>query len=81
MRSPVRKSCELSGTLRLLVLPALQSPMPDASADSTLMTHVLVGAPLLLGTGSGGPNRHPAFVHWSSLHYPPGQSPSVVHAL
>src|SRR5439155_26381397 len=51
MRSPVRKSCELSGTLSLLVLPALQSPMPDAPGDRTLMTHHPLGAPSLLGAG------------------------------
>ena len=65
MRSAVRKSCELSGTFKLVVLPILQSPVPAASPDSTLMTQVLVAAPLceVFGTGSGGPNKHPAFVH------------------
>ena len=83
MRSAVRKSCELSGRLRPLVLPALQSDVPAASAESTLMTHELVAAPLCeaLGTGSGGPNKHPAVVHCRNLHEPPGQSAPVVQVL
>ena len=47
------------------------------------MTQVLVAAPPCepFGTGSGGPNRHPAFEHSRNLHAPPGQSAFVVQAL
>src|SRR5437660_12331077 len=45
MRSPVRKMPELSGRLRFVVLPALQSAVPAAFPVIVLMTHVLVAAP------------------------------------
>ena len=65
MRSPVRKIPELSGRLRAVVLPTLQSALPVAFAVIVLRTHVLVAAPVCeeFGIGSGGPKRQPAFVH------------------
>src|SRR5437764_15069117 len=66
MRSPVRKMPERSGRLRPEVLPALQSAVPAALAVAVLMTHVLVAAPAcaVLGIGSGGPQRQPAFLYF-----------------
>jgi hypothetical protein len=62
--SPVRLRPEVSGRLRFVVTPVLQSAVPAAFADTVLMTHVLVAAPLCepFGIGSGGPKRQPAFV-------------------
>ena len=73
MRSADRKIAELSGMLRAVVEPALQSAVPAAFADTVLMTHVLVAAPLCegFGMGSGGPNRQPAFVHVRRAHFGP----------
>ena len=83
IRSPVRKSLDESGRLRPVVVPVLQFADPDASAESTLMTQVLVADPPceLFGTGSGGPKRHPAAVHCRNEHEPPGQSALVVQEL
>src|SRR5947199_7441741 len=69
MRSPVRKIRELSGRLRFVVLPAAQSPLPEAFAVIVLITHMLNAAPLCeaFGIGSGGPKRHPVEVHVPSL--------------
>src|SRR5437870_12854439 len=55
MRSPVRKIPELSGRLRAVVLPTLQSALPVAFAVIVLRTHVLVAAPVCeeFGIGSG----------------------------
>src|SRR5947207_6010046 len=77
MRSPVRKMPELSGKLRFVTLPAAQSAVPEALAVRVLITHVLVAAPPFeeLGIGSGGPNRQPAFVHFSRAHFPLLQLP------
>src|SRR5205823_7653956 len=60
-RSPVRKSSELSGRLRLEA-PLAQSAMPLALTDTELMTHRLIGVVAEFGIGSGGPNRHPTLV-------------------
>ena len=70
-RSPSRKMAELSGTLSAVVVPAAQSAVPAAFAVIVLITHVLVDAPrcAVLGIGSGGPNRQPAFVHFSRAHF------------
>src|SRR5436309_5252115 len=65
-RSPVRKSSELSGRLRLEA-PLPQSAVPVASADTVLMTHRLIGVVAVFGIGSGGPNRHPTLVQLRSL--------------
>jgi len=79
MRSPVRKMPELSGRLRFVVLPALQSAVPAAFPVIVLTTHVLVAAPAceVFGIGSGGPKRHPAFVHWVWAHFALLQAPPV----
>jgi len=79
MRSPVRKMPELSGRLRSVVLPALQSAVPAAFPVIVLMTHVLVAAPACeeFGIGSGGPKRQPAFVHWVWAHFALLQAPPV----
>src|SRR5207302_668083 len=83
IRSPVRKSLDESGRLSPVVVPVLQFADPDASAESTLMTQVLVADPPceLFGTGSGGPKRHPAAVHCRNEHEPPGQSALVLQEL
>ena len=60
-RSPVRKSSELSGRLRLEA-PLAQSAVPLALTDTELMTHRLIGVVAEFGIGSGGPNRHPTLV-------------------
>src|SRR2546426_3029983 len=65
-RSPVRKSSELSGRLRLEA-PLAQSAVPLASADTVLMTHRLIGVVAVFGIGSGGPNRQPTLVQFRSL--------------
>src|SRR3989454_10801879 len=65
-RSPVRKSSELSGRLRLEA-PLAQSAVPVALADTELMTHRLIGVVAEFGIGSGGPNRHPTLVRLRSL--------------
>ncbi len=79
MRSPVRKMPELSGRFRPVVLPALQSAVPVALAVAVLMTHVLVAAPAceVLGIGSGGPKRQPAFVHLVWAHFALLQTPAL----
>ncbi|TMB08653.1 MAG: hypothetical protein E6J71_28800 [Deltaproteobacteria bacterium] len=79
MRSPVRKMPELSGRFRPVVLPALQSAVPAALAVAVLMTHVLVAAPAceVLGIGSGGPKRQPAFVHFVWAHFALLQAPEA----
>ena len=79
MRSPVRKMPELSGRLRFVVLPALQSAVPAAFPVIVLMTQVLVAAPAceVFGIGSGGPKRQPAFVHWVWAHFALLQAPPV----
>src|SRR5438552_11214379 len=46
MRSPDRKMPELSGRFRFVVLPALQSAVPEGFAVIVLMTHVLVANPM-----------------------------------
>ena len=83
MRSPARKSAEPSGRLKLVVVPAAQSPVPAPFAATVLMTQVLVAAPLCdpFGTGRGGPKRHPAFEQVRNLQAPPGQSAFELHAL
>ena len=48
--------------------PLLQSAVPLALAATTLMTQTLVGVLAGFGIGSGWPNRHPAFVHFSKEH-------------
>jgi len=80
MRSPARKIFELSGRLKFVITPVLQSPVPEPSAETVLMTQVLVAAERCepFGSGSGGPKRQPAFVHFRKLHLPPGQSAFVV---
>src|SRR2546425_1261641 len=79
--SPARKRFELRGRLRLDAVPVEQSAVPFASWATVSMTHVLAAAPLCaaFGTGSGGPNRHPALVQVSHLQFPPGQSAFVRH--
>src|SRR5213594_2835533 len=79
MRSPVRKMPELSGRLRFVVLPALQSALPVALAVIVLRTHVLVAAPVCeeFGIGSGGPKRQPVFVHFVWAHFALLQAPPV----
>src|ERR1043166_9479384 len=69
-RSPLRKSSELSGRLRLEA-PVEQSALPLASCDTVLMTHRLIGVVAAFGIGSGGPNRHPADGQFRGL---PGRS-------
>src|SRR2546426_3344990 len=61
-RSPVRKISELSGRLRFEA-PVRQLAVPDASLDTELMTHVLVGVLPVLGIGNGGPKRQPSAEH------------------
>ena len=51
----------MSGSV-MLEAPVVQSAVPEASVDTVLMTHVLVGVLAVLGMGSGGPNRQPALV-------------------
>src|SRR5436309_9333915 len=65
-RSPVRKSSELSGRLRLEA-PLAQSAVPLALTDTALMTHRLIGVVVEFGIGSGGPNRHPTLVQFRLL--------------
>src|SRR3989442_14259286 len=73
--------------------PLRQSAVPLALAATTLMTQTLVGVLAEFGIGSGWPNRHPAFVHFSKEHTavvqvparqvptlpPEKQSPLTVH--
>src|SRR5438128_396019 len=65
-RSPVRKSSELSGRLRLEA-PVKQFAVPMAFWDTVLMTHKLIGVVAVFGIGSGGPNRHPVAVQFRLL--------------
>ncbi|PYO39046.1 MAG: hypothetical protein DMD33_20245 [Gemmatimonadetes bacterium] len=87
MRSASRKIAEVSGRFRPVTLPAAQSALPVAFAVSVLITHVLVAAPLceVLGMGSGGPKRQPAFVqlvlaHVALLQLPPEHVPPRVQS-
>src|SRR5881628_2900684 len=48
--------------------PLLQSAVPLAFCATTLTTQTLVGVLAGFGIGSGWPNRHPAFVHFSKEH-------------
>src|SRR5438034_11285297 len=48
--------------------PLRQSAVPLALLATTLTTQMLVGVLTGFGIGSGGPNRHPAFVHFSKEH-------------
>src|SRR6059036_3382208 len=48
--------------------PLRQSAVPLAFCATTLMTQTLVGVLAGFGIGSGWPNRHPAFVHFSKEH-------------
>jgi len=65
-RSPVRKSSELSGRLRLEA-PVEQFAVPVPFWDTVLMTHKLIGVVAEFGIGSGGPNRHPVAVQFRLL--------------
>ena len=65
-RSPVRKSSELSGRLRLEA-PVEQFAVPVPFCDTVLMTHRLIGVVAEFGIGSGGPNRHPVAVQFRLL--------------
>ena len=60
--------------------PVEQSPLPEPSTLTVLMTQVLVAAFRCapFGSGNGGPNRQPAFLHFRNLQVPPGQSAFVV---
>jgi len=60
--------------------PVEQSPLPEPSTLTVLMTQVLVAAFKCapFGSGNGGPNWQPAFVHFRNLQVPPGQSAFVV---
>src|SRR6266446_10418142 len=49
--------------------PLRQSAVPLALAATTLTTQTLVGVLAGFGIGSGWPNRHPAFVHFSKEHF------------
>ena len=82
-RSPARKIVEPSGRLKFVTTPVEQSAVPAPLAETVLMTQVLAAAfrCAAFGSGSGGPKRQPAFVHWRKLHVPPGQSAFVVHEL
>ncbi len=51
---------ERSGTL-IAELPSPQLPVPEASTDTRLTTHVLVAGLLVFGIGIGAPKRHPGF--------------------
>src|SRR5881392_2582108 len=62
--------------------PLRQSAVPLAFCATTLMTQTLVGVLAGFGIGSGWPNRHPAFVHFSKEHtavvqVPPRQVPML----
>src|SRR5437870_5959435 len=57
--------------------PLLQSAVPLALVATTLMTQTLVGVLAGFGIGSGWPNRHPAFVHFSKAHFAVVQVPGV----
>ena len=75
--------------------PLRQSAVPLALFATTLMTQTLVGVLAGFGIGSGWPNRHPAFVHFSKEHTavvqvparqvpmppPEKQSPLTVHGV
>src|SRR2546425_13259085 len=75
--------------------PLRQSAVPLALFATTLMTQTLVGVLAEFGIGSGWPNRHPAFVHFSKEHTavvqvparqvptppPEKQSPLTVHGV
>ena len=75
--------------------PLRQSAVPLALVATTLMTQTLVGVLAGFGIGSGWPNRHPAFVHFSKEHTavvqvparqvptppPEKQSPLTVHGV
>ena len=82
-RSPVKKMVPLSLSGERWITPVLQSATPPVSTGSVLTTHLLLEAPSCVptGPGTGGPRRQPAFVHWSRLHVPPGQSAFVVQLL
>jgi len=57
--------------------PLRQSAVPLALAATTLMTQTLVGVLAEFGIGSGWPNRHPAFVHFSKEHTAVVQAPAT----
>src|SRR2546425_436059 len=57
---------ELRGRLRLLTSPSRQLAVPAASVATRLMTHVLVMMLWAFGMGSGGPNRHPGRLGYST---------------
>src|SRR5439155_24574324 len=60
--------------------PVEQSPLPEPSTLTVLMTQVLVAEYkcAAIGSGNGGPNWQPAVVHFRNLQVPPGQSAFVV---
>src|SRR5438093_924256 len=60
--SPVRKISLLTGS-SIVIAPVWQSAVPVASAKTLLMAQVLVGVLAVFGIATGGPKRHPAFVH------------------
>ena len=59
--SPVRKSTEESGRVRL-VAPVLQTTDPLGGPPTAFNTQTLVGVLPGFGTASGPPKRHPADV-------------------
>src|SRR5437870_4165646 len=60
---------ESNGTL-IAELPSPQLPVPEASTDTRLTTHVLVAGLFVFGIGIGAPKRHPGFPGYSGLFTP-----------
>ena len=60
---------ESNGTL-IAELPSPQLPVPEASTDTRLTTHVLVAELFVFGIGIGAPKRHPGFPGYSGLFTP-----------
>ena len=81
-RSPVTKTSAVSAA-RVLSAPVSQSALPLGDAFTVSRTQALATAEpcRLFDSGTGGPKRHPGVVQRSSLHAPPGQSPSLVHPM